>query len=69
MLKCGNCNAECRDKKDERRFLRRHPKRCVSHQRFQSSLAQATASVDYDDEVEAVEMMLEHKKLSFGLKK
>jgi hypothetical protein len=49
MITCTKCGTECRDKKDEKRFLRRHPKKCVQHEKFQHALAADTVSVDYDE--------------------
>ena len=51
-LTCTKCGAVCREPKDEKRFLRRHPKKCQAHARFQRDLANGTASVDYDEEQE-----------------
>jgi hypothetical protein len=50
MVTCAKCGAECREKKDEKRFQRRHPKKCVQHEKFQHALAADTVSVDYDEQ-------------------
>jgi len=49
MITCVKCGSECRDKKDEKRFLRRHPAKCVRFEKFHTALAEGTASVDYDE--------------------
>ena len=49
MITCEKCGAVCRDKKDEKRFQRRHPKKCIRHEQFQKALAEGTASVDADE--------------------
>jgi len=49
MISCPKCGAECREKKDEGRFLRRHPKKCTAHEKFQRGLAAETKSVDADE--------------------
>lgn len=49
MITCDKCGATCRDKKDEKRFQRRHPARCVRFEKFHAALAEGTASVDYDE--------------------
>jgi adenine-specific DNA methylase len=51
MITCPSCGAVCREKKDEKRFQRRHPKSCQHHARFQKDLAAATKSVDADEHV------------------
>ncbi len=48
MTFCPKCEAVCLDKKDEKRFLRRHPKKCQSYERFHRSLLD-TKSVEYDE--------------------
>jgi hypothetical protein len=53
MITCVKCGSECRDKKDEKRFLRRHPAKCVRFEKFHTALAAGTASVDYDEAQEA----------------
>jgi hypothetical protein len=53
MITCVKCGSECRDKKDEKRFLRRHPAKCVRFEKFHEALAEGTASVDYDEAQEA----------------
>ena len=54
MISCEKCGAVCQEKKDEKRFQRRHPKKCQSHERFQHALAADTKSVDYDEAVEKI---------------
>lgn len=49
MITCDKCGATCRDKKDEKRFQRRHPARCVRFEKFHAALAEGTASVDADE--------------------
>jgi hypothetical protein len=49
MVTCDKCGAVCRDKKDEKRFQRRHPKTCVRHEKFHKALASGTRSVDGDE--------------------
>ena len=49
MISCEKCGAVCPEKKDEKRFQRRHPKKCQSHAAFQHALAADTVSVDYDE--------------------
>jgi len=49
MIRCENCGAECREKKDERRFSRRHPKLCKRHERFQRGLAEGIACVEDEE--------------------
>jgi hypothetical protein len=49
MITCDKCGATCRDKKDEKRFQRRHPGRCIRFEKFHTALAEGTASVDYDE--------------------
>lgn len=50
MVSCPKCGAICRDKNEEKRFLRRHPVKCQAHERFQHDLAADTKSVDYDEQ-------------------
>jgi len=49
LISCSACGAVCKEKKDEKRFSRRHPKKCKSHEAFQHALAADTKSVDYDE--------------------
>jgi len=50
MTTCPNCGAAAPEtSKDRARFLRRHPKKCVAHARFQKDLAAETRSVDADE--------------------
>lgn len=49
MITCDKCGAVCRDKKDEKRFQRRHPKTCIRFEKFHTALAEGTVSVDYDE--------------------
>jgi len=58
MITCPACGAVCREKKDETRFARRHPKKCAQHELFQRDLAAGTASVDYDEKFPAAEVEL-----------
>jgi adenine-specific DNA methylase len=51
MLTCDKCGAVCKKKHEEKRFQRRHPKKCVQHEKFHAALAAGTVSVDYDDEL------------------
>ena len=49
LMECPACGAECRDKKDYKRFVRRHPETCTSRSEFNKQLAQETKAVDADD--------------------
>jgi hypothetical protein len=49
MITCDKCGSVCRDKKDEKRFQRRHPKKCNQFEKFHAALAAGTESVDYDE--------------------
>ena len=49
MISCPACGAVCQEKKDEKRFQRRHPKKCQAHEAFHKILAADTKSVDYDE--------------------
>jgi len=61
MTTCPSCGAACREKKDEKRFMRRHPKKCVKHERFNRELAAETKCVDYDEEQERITAQLGRK--------
>lgn len=52
MITCPKCGTVCPEKKDEKRFSRRHPGKCQAHERFQHGLAAETKSVDYDEQQE-----------------
>ena len=48
---CAACGALCNEKKDEKRFLRRHPAKCKAHAQkrvFVKQLAADVKSVTYD---------------------
>lgn len=49
MITCIKCGSTCDDAKNEKRFARRHPKKCQGHARFMGGLAAGTASVDLDE--------------------
>jgi len=52
MLTCLKCGAVCSEKKDRKRFLRRHPVKCQAFEKFHRGLAAETKSVDYDEQQE-----------------